>query len=108
MTMSDFDLADLGDGHFALSGDMSFHTAEQILRASEKSFAQQTCIEVDMSGVRETDSAGLALLLEWISVSCKSDKTICFTGIPEKVLAIAETAEIDDLLGRSHSSSSKK
>lgn len=106
--MSEFDLADLGEGRFALSGDMSFHTAEQILQASERSFAQQARIEVDLSGVRETDSAGLALLLEWISRSCLAAKVICFTGIPDKVLAIAETAEINDLLNRSHSSSSKK
>ena len=103
--MSDFELADLGEGRFALSGDMSFQTAEQILRASERSFAQQTNIEVDMSGVRETDSAGLALLLEWIRKSCHSEESICFTGIPEKILAIAETAEIGDLLNRAHSSS---
>jgi len=106
--VSDFDLTDLGEGRFALSGDMSFHTAEQILQASTKLFVQQARIEVDLSGVRGTDSAGLALLLEWISRSFHSEKTICFTSIPDKVLAIAETAEIDDLLSRSHSASSKK
>jgi phospholipid transport system transporter-binding protein len=87
---------------------MSFHTAEQILQASDKSFAQQPSIEVDLSGVKRTDSAGLALLLEWISRAGRADASICFTGIPEKVLAIAETAEIDALLSRSYSSSSKK
>ena len=66
--MSDFDLKDLNDGKFALTGDMTFATAGRILRQSEAPFEEHTLIEVDLSGVTETDSAGLALLLEWITM----------------------------------------
>ena len=104
--MSNFDLAETDEGRFTLRGDMSFQTAEQILRASEKLFANCTKIEVDMSGVEKTDSAGLALLLEWMGRAAHAEAEICFTGIPTKVLAIAETAELSDLLERSYSSSS--
>ena len=65
--VSKFELQDLGDGRFSLIGDMSFETAEQILRASEGPFEQHTRIEVDLSQVEKADSAGLALLLEWIT-----------------------------------------
>lgn len=106
--MSKFELVDNGEGRFALSGDMSFATAEQILRSSERSFANQHEIEVDMSGVQKTDSAGLALLLEWISSAARSGSSIRFVSIPEKVHLIAQTVEVEDLLNRSHSSSSKK
>ena len=34
--MSEFTIEDLGDGRFALSGEMTFDTAEQILRGSEE------------------------------------------------------------------------
>ena len=35
-TMGEFTLEDLGDGHFALAGEMSFDTAERILQVSER------------------------------------------------------------------------
>ena len=65
--MSDFELEDLGDGLFRLSGEMTFQTCGRILRESEPAFEEHTRIEVDLSGVSRTDSAGLALLLEWIT-----------------------------------------
>lgn len=65
--MSNFKLEDRGGGKFALSGRMAFDTAGQILFDSEELFEEYTRIEVDLSGVNHTDSAGLALLLEWIT-----------------------------------------
>lgn len=98
--MSKFDLQDHGGGRFALSGDMSFHTAEQILRASEVPFEQHTRIEVDLSGVEKADSAGLALLLEWVTWANHTVREIRFSDMPERVLAIAKTTEVDHLLIR--------
>ena len=103
--MSSFELADLGDGRFGLSGEVSFQTAETILRASEKLFSGHDNIEIDLAGVGKTDSAGLALLLEWISRSEKSSTEIRFAEIPEKIHGIAVTAEISELLERAYSSS---
>lgn len=103
--MSNFELSDLGEGRFGLSGDMSFQTAEAILRESEKRFASHEVIEVNMSAVQHTDSAGLALLLEWVSQAAQQSREIRFAQIPEKIQAIAVTAEIDELLQRSYSSS---
>lgn len=65
--MRAYELKDLGEGRFALSGDMTFDTCGRILRESEVPFERHTRIEVDLSGVEKTDSAGLALLLEWIT-----------------------------------------
>lgn len=98
--MSDFELSDLGDGRFALTGEMSFETAERILHASEEPFEQHTRIEVDLSGVQKSDSAGLALLLEWITWANHTVREIHFTNTPERILAIAKTTEVDHLLQR--------
>ena len=65
--MSAFKLEDRGGGKFALIGRMGFDTAGRILYDSEEMFEEHTRIEVDLAGVTETDSAGLALLLEWIT-----------------------------------------
>jgi phospholipid transport system transporter-binding protein len=97
---ADFELEDRGDGHFALSGEMTFDTAERILAASEDPFEAHTRIEVDLSGVTRSDSAGLALLLEWITWANHTVREIRFSGMPERIIAIAKTTEVDELLSR--------
>ncbi len=98
--MSIFVLQDHGGGRFSLSGRMTFDTAGQILRESEVPFEEHTRIEVDLSGVDETDSAGLALLLEWITWANHTVREIRFTDMPEKISAIARTTEVEHLLRR--------
>ncbi len=98
--MSNFSLEDQGDGHFCLSGEMTFDTAERILQASEKPFEEHTRLEIDLSGVTTSDSAGLALLLEWVTWANHTVREIRFSGMPERVLSIAKTTEVDGLLTR--------
>ncbi len=98
--MSKFELNDLGEGHFALNGEMTFETAERILLASEEPFEQHTRIEVDLAGITRADSAGLALLLEWITWANHTVREIRFLSMPERVLAIARTTEVEQLLRR--------
>lgn len=98
--MSKFELKDLGEGRFALEGEITFETAERILLASEEPFEQHTRIEVDLSGVTKSDSAGLALLLEWITWANHTVREIRFLSMPERILAIARTTEVEALLKR--------
>ena len=98
--MSKYTLEDLGHGRFSLKGRMSFDTAGAILRESEELFEQHTLLEVDLSGITHTDSAGLALLLEWITWANHTVREIRFDGMPEKIDAIAKTTEVDSLLRR--------
>ncbi len=98
--MSDFTLEDLGDGRFALSGEMTFDTAERILKESEEPFEAHTQLEIDLTGVSRSDSAGLALLLEWVTWANHTVREIRFTGMPERVSAIAKTTEVEKLLSR--------
>lgn len=100
MPANSFELNDLGEGRFVLTGEMTFDTAERILRASEGPFEEHTRIEVDLSGVEKADSAGLALLLEWITWANHTVREIRFVDMPERVLAIARTTEVDGLLDR--------
>ena len=98
--MSKFNLEDRKGGKFALSGRMSFDTAGEILFDSEEMFEEHTRIEVDLSGVSHTDSAGLALLLEWITWANHTVREIRFVDTPEMIDAIAKTTEVDHLLKR--------
>lgn len=98
--MNDFTLEDRGDGCFAVSGEMTFDTAERILKASEDPFEGHSQLEIDLSGVTVSDSAGLALLLEWVTWANHTVREIRFSGMPERIMAIAKTTEVDKLLTR--------
>jgi phospholipid transport system transporter-binding protein len=96
--MTDFDLQDRGDGRFALTGDMSFETANEILKASEPRLRQHASLEIDLSGVEKADSAGLALMLEWKAQARQRGAEVRFVDVPASVLAIASTSEVGDLI----------
>ena len=89
--MSAFELIDNGGGKFAVTGDVTFETAGDVLKASEAPFDKHTQIEIDLSGVEATDSARLlALLLEWITWANHTVREIRFTAVPPKIEAIAK------------------
>ncbi len=98
--MSSYQLIDRGEGSFALTGSMTFDTVGSILRESEMPFEDHTRIEVDLSGVTDTDSAALALLLEWITWANHTVREIRFVDTPAKIDAIARVTEVEDLLTR--------
>lgn len=98
--MSDYELVDEGGGRFSLKGKMTFDTVTDILRESEEPFEKHTRIQVSLGGVTESDSAGLALLLEWITWANHTVREISFTDIPERTRAIARVTEVDNLLTR--------
>jgi len=96
--MNSFDLRESGGGKFALIGEMTFDTADRILKSSERSFSQYPSVHVDLSQVNKADSAGLALLLEWKAQVSQRAGEITFICVPESLLAIARTAEVSDLI----------
>ena len=98
--MSESRLEDKGGGCFLLNGKMTFGSVNQILDASMGLFYAHPRIEVDLSGVTKSDSAGLALLLEWITWANHNVHEIRFLHTPEKIDAIAKTTEVDHLLKR--------
>jgi len=96
--MSSYELNDLGDGCFELSGEMSFKTANDILKSSARNFGQYDSLELDMSKVGKTDSAGLALLIEWHAQTRRRAAKIRYVAVPESLRAIAATCGVGDLI----------
>ena len=85
--MSNARLEALGAGRFRVSGVLDATTAADMLEQSEPRFAQaqESDLEMDLGGVGESDSAGLALMIEWMRMAKQSGKQIRFAqrrGIP--------------------------
>ena len=97
--MSGARLESLGEGRFRVSGVLDGTTATEMLEQSEARFAQEPQIEVDLGGVGESDSAGLALLIEWLRIARQAGKQIHFSNLPAQVEALARISEVEDLIG---------
>lgn len=97
-TADEFKLEALGGGRFRISGAMTFSNVTAILEASKELFGETPLIKLDLSGIAQGDSAGLALLLEWINWSTAYGREIRYFGIPAQILAIARISEVEELL----------
>jgi phospholipid transport system transporter-binding protein len=98
----------LGEGRFALAGCFGFPTVATILGLSKGFFEKEPVIRLDLSGVTQSDSAGLALLLEWTNWALHYQREIHFLEIPKQILDIARISEAEDLLHSAETRSSAK
>lgn len=97
-----FQLETAGAGKFMLSGVLGFPTATAVLKRSHELFDGLKEIEVDLKGVTQTDSAGMAVLLEWLSLARRHGAKLKFLNLPEQIRAIARISEVEELLGVPH------
>ncbi len=81
-----------------IRGTINFATANRLRRDGLAFFERGGSIELDLSQVTAADSAGIALLLEWMRVARAKGGTLKITGVPEQILAIARTSRLHELL----------
>ncbi len=101
-------LESLGSGRFRVSGVLDASTAREVLEQSESRFAQSKEIDVDLGGVGESDSAGLALLIEWLRAARQGGRAIRFANVPAQIEALARISEVEDLIGGEKKPESEK
>lgn len=89
-----------GGGRFEISGELSFTTVNAVLTQSRTTIflAPASRLDLDLGGVTRADSAGLALLIEWMRMARAARCEIRFHRLPQQLLAIARAGELDELL----------
>jgi phospholipid transport system transporter-binding protein len=91
-------LESLGEGRFRVGGLLDATTVTRLLEDGQARFQGVSDISVDLAGVTESDSSGLALLLEWLRLARKGNQRIRFEHVPQQIIALARISEVDDLL----------
>lgn len=84
-----------GSGHFIVDGDLTFSAID---KKTVSSFAFLTATKqttIDLGGVGNADSAGLALMIEWIKVTRSKRVQLRFRNIPEQLLNLAKLSGLD-------------
>lgn len=92
------DFESLGNGRFLLSGELGFATAGFAVDEGERLFEPFQELDLDFGHLEKTDSAGLAVLIEWISRARRDGKEIYFRNLPRQLHALAKISEVEDLL----------
>ncbi|MCB2426498.1 STAS domain-containing protein [Methylophaga pinxianii] len=81
-----------------VSGELTFDTAANGIDMTEELFTDIAVLDVDLSEVTRSDSAGLALLIEWMRQAEKLNKPIRYFNMPTQMLAMAEASGLEELL----------
>ena len=98
MSVAQFAIEAAGDGRVRASGELSFETAARALRAGLDLLERDGSWVVDLSGVTSGDSAGVAVLVEWLAAVRAAGGSVRYEGVPAQMLAIARISDLDDLL----------
>jgi len=88
----------LGEGRFKVYGALDSDTATDLLKRSDEAFKSASALEIDLANVPEGDSAGLALLIEWVRLAKQRQQTIHFKNVPPQIAALARISEVENLL----------
>ena len=88
----------LAEGSFLVSGALTFETVPAVWHSSSALLSGGGDITFDLQGISHTDSAGLALLIEWMRTARAQDKRIAFKNIPAQMLAIATMSGVERML----------
>jgi len=93
--MSKLNVINQGAGHFLIDGDLTFATIDKHTMESFAFLNVSKDICIDLAQVTSTDSAGLALIIEWLKYTRTKRTHIKFKNIPKQLQALAQLSGFD-------------
>ncbi len=96
--MAAFRIERAGPGRLAASGELGFATAAAALSAGLDLIGAGESWTVDLTGITAGDSAGLAVLVEWLSAARARGASVTYAAVPPQILAIARISDLEGLL----------
>jgi phospholipid transport system transporter-binding protein len=79
-------------------GSLDFSTVAHLLPIGDAAIAAGHAATIDLSGVTDSDSSGLALLVEWLSVAKSAQRTLRYENIPSQLIQLARLSDVEELL----------
>jgi phospholipid transport system transporter-binding protein len=81
-----------------VTGSLHFTTVSALLAAGVDAIDGGRAAVIDLAGVTASDSSGLALLIEWLSVAKGAGRTLRYENIPSQLQQLARLSEVEELL----------
>lgn len=81
-----------------VAGVLDFTTARLALDSVAPHIESNASLDIDLAGVTQSNSAGLALIIEWLACARRAEHTVTFHHIPDGLRQLAGVCEVDGLI----------
>ena len=89
------------NGDIRVVGELTFATVPDFLLASREWFSTtEKSLAVDLSGVTKADSAGVALMVEWLKLAQAGGLALRFTNLPQQVRDLIRLTGLDSIFAQ--------
>lgn len=88
----------VGNNYYRVTGNLGFETVPELWQQSRMvldSFADPI---IDLGQVTGVDSAGLALVIEWLRWARSAGKSLTYINVPPDLLALARISEVEGMI----------
>ena len=86
------------DGRVEIAGDLTFETVAGLRQRGAEVLRGDGDVTLDLNAVTRADSAGLALMVEWLKQTRGKDAGLRVVNMPEQMAAIARMSKLDRVL----------
>jgi len=96
-----FELRQDAGGRLSARGPLTFATA-RLARAAGLSTLERgsAMLELDCAGITAADSAGLAVLIDWLGRAKQAGSRLCYRHLPQGLTSLARISDLEELLER--------
>ena len=81
-----------------VNGVLHFTTVTSLLGEGSAAIGKGRAAVIDLAGVKDSDSSGLALLIEWLSIARAERRGLRYENIPVQLQQLARLSEVEELL----------
>jgi phospholipid transport system transporter-binding protein len=85
-------------GHSRVCGPLDFATVTHLLPLGTSAIEQGNAAVIDLGGVTGSDSSGLALLVEWLSIAKAAGHPVRYENMPLQLQQLARLSDVEELL----------
>lgn len=85
----------IANGDFAVVGDLTFASLDKNAVKNMAFLTSSKEVSIDLCQVVNTDSAGLALMIEWIKYARSHRTQLRFHNIPKQLRSLAKLSRLD-------------
>ena len=83
---------------FDINGDMTFERASKVFDSINMATLDHSEITINLAAVEQSDSAALAIMLEWTNQARKNRKTVRFSNVPNQLMRLIELTRLEKIL----------
>ena len=91
-------LITVGPGRLRVEGVLDFSTVNDLVKEAVALFPASGRLRIDLAGVESANSAGLALLLEWLVQARSRRLDLRYLNLPDSLERIAAFSNLGPLL----------